>query len=156
MNINLTGKTAIVTGSTDGIGLAIATGLAQAGASVVITGRTQDRIDAALEKIQAAATNAPKVLGVLADIGTAEGCQTLIATQPGADILVNALGIYGGKEFFDISDADWDEIYQVNVLSGIRLSRHYGKGMKEKAGAGFNLFPVNRPLIYLPKWFTMV
>lgn len=121
MNIDLTGKTAIVTGSTDGIGLAIATGLAQAGASVIITGRTQSRLDDALEKIHAAAANAPEVLGVLANIGTAEGCQTLIAAQPQADILINALGIYGGKEFFDITDADWEEIYQVNVLSGIRL-----------------------------------
>ncbi|MFV9474202.1 SDR family NAD(P)-dependent oxidoreductase [Advenella sp. RU8] len=131
MNIDLTGKTAIVTGSTDGIGLAIATGLAQAGARVIITGRTQDRIDAAVKKIQAVA-KAPQVVGVLANIGTVEGCQTLITAYPQADILVNALGIYGGKAFFDITDADWEEIYQVNVLSGVRLSRHYAKGMKEK------------------------
>lgn len=127
MHIDLSAKTAVVTGSTGGIGLAIAAGFAEAGAHVVIVGRTQAGIDGALKKIGSAA-----VRGVVADAGTAEGSRALIAAVPDADILVNNLGIYGGKEFFDITDADWEEIFQVNVMSGVRLARHYAKGMRER------------------------
>ena len=127
MHIDLSGKTAIVTGSTGGIGLAIATGLAKAGAHVVIVGRTQDSVDAALKKIGSADAR-----GIVADAGTVAGSKALIAAVPTADILVNNLGIYGGKEFFDITDADWEEILQVNVMSGVRLARHYAQGMRER------------------------
>lgn len=131
MIIDLSGKTAIVTGSTGGIGLAIASGLAQAGAEVVVTGRSQARVDAALAQVRQVSGRAD-ARGVVADVGSAEGCQTLIAAVPQADILVNNLGIYGAQEFFDIDDALWETFFQVNVLSGTRLARHYAQGMRER------------------------
>ncbi|MDX3895497.1 SDR family oxidoreductase [Pusillimonas sp.] len=131
MIIDLSGKTAIVTGSTGGIGLAIATGLANAGARVVVTGRDQGRVDAALEHIRTA-TGRHDAQGAVCDLGTPQGCETLIARQPQADILVNGLGIYGARDFFDIDDALWESYYQVNVLSGVRLARHYAQGMRDR------------------------
>ncbi|GAB3389198.1 SDR family NAD(P)-dependent oxidoreductase [Azotobacter armeniacus] len=132
MIIDLSGKTAIVTGSTGGIGLAIAQGLANAGATVVINGREQSRVDAALALLRGTKGGA-SARGVATDLGTAAGCRALIAAEPEADILVNNLGIYGAKEFFEIGDEEWEEILQVNVLSGIRLSRHYAKGMQARS-----------------------
>lgn len=131
MIIDLSGKSAIVTGATGGIGLAIATGLAKAGARVVITGREQGRVDAAVERIREGARRSD-VSGVAADIGTAEGCAALIAAEPQVDILVNNLGIYGARDFFEIDDALWNEFFEVNVLSGARLARHYAKGMRTR------------------------
>ncbi len=131
MIIDLSGKTAIVTGSTGGIGLAIAQGLANAGATVVVCGREQSRVDAALAALRPTKAGA-LARGVVADLGSAAGCQALIAAEPQADILVNNLGIYGVKDFFEIADADWEEIFQVNVLSGVRLSRHYAQGMQSR------------------------
>lgn len=131
MNIDLSEKTAIVTGSTGGIGLAIASGLAKAGASVVIVGREQARIDTALERIRTD-SGREEVSGVVADVGTAQGGETLIAAQPQADILVNNLGIYGARDFFEIDDALWNSYFEVNVLSGVRLARHYARGMRER------------------------
>jgi len=131
MHIDLSGKKAIVTGSTDGIGLAIATGLAKAGASLVLVGREQGRIDAALAKLKAD-SGREDAIGVVADAGSSEGCKALIAAQPEADILVNNLGIYGARPFFEISDEDWEQIFQVNVLSGVRLARHYAQGMQAR------------------------
>ena len=118
MDLQLKGKTALVTGSTAGIGLAIAERLAAEGAEVIVTGRAQDKLDAAAAKVGAARA-------VLADPGTAEGCDTLIAAVPSVDILVNNLGIYEAKPFVDITDADWFRLFEINVMSGIRLSRHY-------------------------------
>ncbi|MCF6780796.1 SDR family NAD(P)-dependent oxidoreductase [Stutzerimonas stutzeri] len=131
MQIDLSGKIAIVTGSTDGIGLAIATGLARAGASLVLVGREQSRIDAALARLRAD-SGRDDAVGVVADAGTSEGCKALIAAQPEADILVNNLGIYGVRPFFDIAEDEWEQIFQVNVLSGVRLARHYAKGMQAR------------------------
>ncbi len=131
MIIDLTDKTAIVTGSTGGIGLAIAEGLAKAGARVTLVGRDQSRVDAAVAKVKAVAGR-DDTLGVVADGGTLAGIQTLIAAQPQADILINNLGIYGAREFFDIDDELWEEYFQVNVMSGVRLARHYAKGMRDK------------------------
>lgn len=131
MIINLSGKTAIVTGSTGGIGLAIAKGLADAGATVVICGRQPTRVDAALAQLRVTQAGA-QARGVVADLGTAAGCKALIDAEPLADILINDLGIYGVKAFFDISDADWEEIFQINVMSGVRLARHYARGMQER------------------------
>ena len=128
MIIDLSGKTAIVTGSTGGIGLAIAQGLADAGATVIICGRDQARVDAAIDALRAAKAS-DRARGVVADLSSAAGCNTLIVAEPQADILINNLGIYGPKDFFAINDADWEEIFQVNVMSGIRLSRHYAKHM---------------------------
>lgn len=131
MIIDLTGKTAIVTGSTGGIGLAIARGLADAGATVVVCGRESSRVDAALTSLRDTCAGG-LARGVVADAGSAQGCQALIAAEPQADILVNNLGVYGAKEFFAIEDADWEEIFQINVMSGVRLSRHYAQGMQAR------------------------
>src|SRR5690606_20758706 len=131
MQIDLTGKKAIVTGSSNGIGLAIAIGLARAGASLVLVGREQSRIDAALASLKAA-SGCDTALAVVADAGTAEGCKQLIAAQPDADLLINTLGIHGAKPFFAINDEDWEQIFQVNVLSGVRLARHYAQGMQAR------------------------
>jgi NAD(P)-dependent dehydrogenase (short-subunit alcohol dehydrogenase family) len=131
MNIDLSKRSAIVTGSTAGIGLAIAQGLASAGASVVVTGRTQARVDAAIAEIKKAVPNA-KLSGVAADLGTAEGAAALIKAVPSTDILVNNLGIFEPKGFFDITDEEWSRFFEVNVNSGVRLSRHYAKGMADR------------------------
>ncbi|NYT83327.1 SDR family oxidoreductase [Alcaligenaceae bacterium] len=131
MIIDLSGKTAVVTGSTGGIGLAIAIGLARAGARTVIVGRQQERVDAALAQLREAGGR-QDVAGVVCDPGTVEGCEALIAQVPDADILINNLGIYGAREFFDIDDALWQEFYEVNVMSGVRLARHYAQGMRAR------------------------
>src|SRR5690554_6744629 len=131
MNIELSGKHALITGSTAGIGLAIATGLARAGAQVTLVGRSQANVDAALASIRQA-TGRDDAAGVVADAGTAEGCNAVIAARPEVDILVNNLGIYGGRPFFEIDDAAWEEIFQVNVMSGVRLARHYARGMQAR------------------------
>jgi NAD(P)-dependent dehydrogenase (short-subunit alcohol dehydrogenase family) len=131
MRIELHNKTAIVTGSTAGIGLAIASGLAASGAHVVVTGRTQARVDTALQSIAKNAPNA-KVSGVAGDLGTREGAEQLIATVPDADILINNLGIFEPKDFFDIPDEDWLRFFEVNVMSGVRLARHYAQGMAKR------------------------
>lgn len=131
MNIDLSKRSAIVTGSTAGIGLAIAKGLAAAGASVVITGRTQARVDTAIAEIRKDVPEA-KLSGVAADLGTAEGAAALIKAVPQTDILVNNLGIFEPKGFFEIEDAEWTRFFEVNVNSGIRLSRHYAQGMKDR------------------------
>ena len=128
MDLQLKGKTALVTGSTAGIGLAIAERLAAEGADVTITGRTQAKLDEAAAKVGAVG----RVRAVLADPGTAEGCETLIAAVPQIDILVNNLGIYEAKHFSDITDADWFRFFEINVMSGIRLSRHYFPKMLEQ------------------------
>lgn len=131
MVIDLSGKAAIVTGSTGGIGLAIAIGLAKAGAQVTVVGRDHGRVDAALAKVRAD-SGREDARGVVCDPGTSEGTATLIVAQPQTDILINGLGIYGAREFFDIDDALWEEFFEVNIMSGVRLSRHYAKGMRER------------------------
>ena len=131
MKIDLTGKTALVTGSTEGIGEACAVGLAEAGASVILNGRKHETLDAALAELQARVPGA-KIGAVAADLGTAEGCATLVAAVPDVDILVNNVGIYGPKPFFEITDADWDHFFQVNVMSGVRMARAYMKGMMDR------------------------
>jgi len=129
MNIDLSGKTALVTGSTAGIGHAIAKGLAVAGASVVINGRGQDKVDAAVRKLEGAGA---KVRGIAADVSTAAGCKALAAALPDVDILINNAGIFEPKDFFDIPDEDWSRFFEVNVMSGVRLSRAYMQGMLKR------------------------
>jgi len=128
MDLKLTGKTALVTGSTAGIGFAIASRLAQESVEVVITGRNQPKLDEAAAQI----AQIGRVRPVLADPATAEGAATLIAAVPEVDILVNNLGIYEAKPFTDISDEDWHHFFEVNVVSGARLARHYFPLMLEK------------------------
>ncbi len=131
MKIDLTGKTALVTGSTAGIGLAIAKGLAGTGADVVVNGRSQAKVDAAIAAIGKAIPGA-KVKGVAADVSTAEGCKALVAALPEVDILINNAGIFEPKGFFDIPDEDWTRFFDVNVMSGVRLSRAYMQGMLKR------------------------
>ena len=131
MNIDLKGKTALVTGSTSGIGHAIAKGLAVAGANVVVNGRTQGKVDAAVAAIANAAPGG-KIAGVAADVSTAAGCQTLAETLPDVDILINNAGIFEPKGFFDIPDDDWSRFFEVNVMSGVRLARAYMPGMLKR------------------------
>ncbi len=131
MQLGLDGKTALVTGSTAGIGYAAALGLAREGASVVVNGRTAARVDEAVSKIKSE-TGSEKVSGVAADLGTVDGCGEAITQVPQVDILVNNMGIFEPKEFADITDADWLRFFETNVLSGVRLSRHYFPLMKDR------------------------
>jgi len=130
MNIVLNGKTAIVTGSTRGIGYAIALGLARAGASVVVTGRKQADVDQALAKLRAAVPGA-QVRGVAADLGNAAGFEVLKAAEPHADILVNNVGVFNLQPFAEIPDEEWTRMFEVNVMSGVRASRIYLPGMQQ-------------------------
>jgi NAD(P)-dependent dehydrogenase (short-subunit alcohol dehydrogenase family) len=131
MNLQLDSKTALVTGSTAGIGFAIAQTLANEGASVIVNGRANNRVDAALKKMHNSGAHG-KLQGIAADLGTADGTRCVIKRFPQLDILVNNLGIYEPKPFEQISDDDWQRFFEVNVLSGVRLSRHYLPGMKER------------------------
>src|SRR3954464_7105749 len=149
MNIDLSGKTALVTGSTSGIGHAIARGLASAGAAVVVNGRTQGKVDAAVAAI-AEAVPAARVRGVAADVSTAAGCKTLVTVLPDVDILINNAGIFEPKGFFDIPDEDWSRFYEVNVMSGVRLSRAYLSGMI-KRNWGRIVFISSESALNIPK-----
>lgn len=131
MDLGLKGKTAIVTGSTAGIGFAIAHTLATEGAKVIINGRTQQRVDAAIAKIRQAAPNAQLETAAL-DLSTAQAAEQLTKQFPNADILVNNLGIFEVKPFLEIPDADWLRFFETNVMSGVRLTRHYLPGMLSK------------------------
>lgn len=128
MQIDLSGKIAVVTGSTDGIGFAAAQGLARAGAHVIVNGRKPDKVAAAIEAIRAEVPGA-SLQGVAEDLSDAAGCDRFIAAVPKTDILVNNLGIFELKPFFEIPDADWERFFQVNVMSGVRLARAYLQDM---------------------------
>ena len=128
MDLQLKGKRALVTGSTAGIGYAIAEGLAREGAEVTVSGRTQKRVDDAIQRLKHA--GAEHVQGIAADLGSAPGVEQALQQLPEVDILVNNLGIFEAKPFEQIDDADWLRFFEVNVLSGIRLSRHYLPKMK--------------------------
>jgi NAD(P)-dependent dehydrogenase (short-subunit alcohol dehydrogenase family) len=131
MDLGLKGKVAVITGSTAGIGFAIANTLAAEGAQVIVNGRTQARVDSAIKRIRQETAKA-EVRGVAGDLGTAEGVKAFAKVISGADILVNNLGIFEPKPFAEISDADWLRFFEVNVMSGVRLSRHYLPGMLRK------------------------
>jgi NAD(P)-dependent dehydrogenase (short-subunit alcohol dehydrogenase family) len=131
MDLQMEGKAAIVTGSTAGIGLAIAQLLAAEGASVVVNGRTEKRVDTAIRAIRKEHANA-RLTGIAADLSDAAGCAKLIEAAPTADILVNNVGIFEPKPFEKITDEDWLGTFQANVMSGVRLSRHYLAGMRER------------------------
>ena len=131
MNLKLDGKVALVTGSTAGIGLAIAQSLASEGAHVYVNGRTQERVDAALTSIRSQ-FKAANVAGIVADFAKRSAADEVIAKLPAVDVLVNNVGIFEPKPFAEIPDEDWYRLFEINVMSGVRLSRQYLGGMLKK------------------------
>jgi NAD(P)-dependent dehydrogenase (short-subunit alcohol dehydrogenase family) len=131
MDLQIAGKNALVTGSTKGIGLAIATSLAREGVNVVINGRSEKSLNEALDAINKDVPGA-KVEGFAGDLSTAQAAEQLQKKYPAFDILVNNLGIFEPKPFEEIPDEDWRRFFEVNVVSGVRLSRMYLPGMKQK------------------------
>ncbi len=131
MDLGLKGKRALVSGSTAGIGFATAKALAREGAEVTVNGRTAARVTAAVDRLRAELPGAV-VHGIAADLANGMGCQALIDRLPEVEVLVNNLGIYEPKPFAEITDSDWLRLFEINVLSGIRLSRHYVAGMRAK------------------------
>jgi NAD(P)-dependent dehydrogenase (short-subunit alcohol dehydrogenase family) len=149
MKIELKGRKAIVTGSTAGIGRAIAEGLARAGASVVINGRGEQRVAAALQELRALLPEAD-FTGVVADLSTAEGSAALVAQVKDADILVNNLGTAHLNGFFEQKDSEWLDLFQLNVMSGVRAARHYVPGMVRR-GWGRVVFISSESGVAIPK-----
>ncbi len=153
MDLQLVGKTALVSGSTAGIGLAIASGLAQEGATVYVNGRTEARVKQAMAEVEAAKAQVKQtrgtVEGIAADLGSEEGCVELFSQLPNVDILVNNLGIFEARLFAQISDDDWRRFFEVNVLSGVRLSRQYLPGML-KNNWGRILFISSESAVQIP------
>jgi len=141
--MDLSGRTALVTGSTSGIGFATAEALLKAGATVVVNGRGRDRVDEAVAKLDG------DVRGVAADIATAEGAAGLIEQVPDVDVLVNNAGIYGAQPVFEIDDAEWQRFFDTNVMSGVRLSRHYTPRMVER-GWGRVIFVSSESSVFTP------
>jgi NAD(P)-dependent dehydrogenase (short-subunit alcohol dehydrogenase family) len=131
MDLGLKNKAALVSGSTAGIGFAIAKGLAHEGADVIVNGRTKSRVDDAVAKIICTKPSG-RVRGIAADLSTVEGVSQLTSQLPSVDVLVNNLGIFEPKPFEEITDDDWRRFFEVNVLSGVRLARHYLSGMKKR------------------------
>jgi NAD(P)-dependent dehydrogenase (short-subunit alcohol dehydrogenase family) len=131
MDLGLKGKRAVVTGSTAGIGLAAALALAEEGALVTVNGRTGERVEAAVRTLEREVPGA-RVAGVAADLGRAEGCAALVSQVPEVDVLVNNVGIFEPKPFEEIPDQDWFRFFETNVMSGIRLTRHYLPGMRKR------------------------
>lgn len=124
MDLKLAGKVALVTGSTAGIGFAIARSLAKEGAHVYLNGRTQARVDSAIHVIRSEIATG-QVDGIAADFADALGADTVIKKLPVVDVLVNNVGIFEPKPFAEIADSDWYRFFEINVMSGVRLSRHY-------------------------------
>src|SRR5438128_4857587 len=131
MNLELIGKTALISGSTKGIGFAIASQLAAEGARVIVNGRSDHSVNSAFEQVRKAVPGA-KVEGFAGDLATTTATEELLKLFPAVDILVNNLGIYEPKPFDKTSDEDWRHVFEVNVLSGVRLSRAYVSGMKQR------------------------
>src|SRR6266478_6275990 len=149
MNLELIDKTALISGSTKGIGLAIASQLAAEGVRVIVNGRSENAVNFALQQIRKAGHEA-KVEGFAGDLATTTATEKLLKLFPAVDILVNNLGIYEPQPFDKISDDDWRHIFEVNVLSGVRLSRAYISGMKQR-NWGRIIFISSESGIFTPK-----
>ena len=128
MKIDLSGKVALVSGSTAGIGLAIVKELAEAGAQVVLNGRSAATVEQALRSVGARA----RTIGFVGDLADAATCAALVAKHPRVDVLVNNLGVYAVQDFFATPDEEWTRFFETNVLSGVRLARAYAPGMVER------------------------
>jgi NAD(P)-dependent dehydrogenase (short-subunit alcohol dehydrogenase family) len=148
MDLNLKGRIAVVSGSTGGIGFATARELARLGAAVAINGRTRERVDAAIGKLKSEVREA-ELIAAPGDLANAAGADALIRAVPKADILVNNAGIFEPKPFFEIPDADWMRFFETNVLSGIRLARHYTPQMVKK-GWGRVVFISSESGLHIP------
>jgi NAD(P)-dependent dehydrogenase (short-subunit alcohol dehydrogenase family) len=148
MDLQLKGKLALVTGSTVGIGFAIAEGLACEGATVIVNGRSEARAAKAVENIREKIPEA-KVDAFVADLSTADGFEALQSVYPKVDILVNNLGIFNPQPFEEISDDEWRRFFEINVLSGVRLSRHYLPRMKQ-GGWGRIVFISSESALQIP------
>lgn len=148
MKLDLDGRTALVTGSSQGIGAAIAAGLARAGARVGVNGRDADRLERSVEKLRAEVPGGDFV-AVAADLGTEEGAEQALAALPEADILVNNLGIFGAAPALEISDDEWRRYFEINVLAGVRLTRAYLPRMKER-GWGRVLYIASDSAVVIP------
>lgn len=131
MDLKIAEKIALVTGSTQGIGFATAKLFAQEGAEVIVNGRSQEKVDAAIKKIKTEVSNA-KVSGVVANLETAQGCKLLTEAVPEVDILINNVGIFEPVDFLEITEDQWLEMFNVNIMSGVRLTQHYLPGMFKK------------------------
>ncbi len=149
MIIDLKGRRAIVTGSTAGIGRATAEGLARAGASVVVNGRGGERVDAAVRQMRQQFPNSD-ISGIAADLATAEGTEAFFAQAPEADILVNNLGTAVLRDFADTADDDWQQIFQINFMSGVRMTRRYLPKMVQR-GWGRVVFVSSESGVNIPK-----
>jgi NAD(P)-dependent dehydrogenase (short-subunit alcohol dehydrogenase family) len=148
MDLQLEGKKVLVTGSTAGIGFATARALTGEAASVTVNGRSQERVNAALTEIRKLHPHA-QVSGVASDVSSAAGCAKLIQEVSAVDILVNNMGIFEPKPFEKIPDEDWMRLFEANVMSGVRLSRHYLSGMRKK-NWGRILFVSSESAVQIP------
>ncbi|WP_217913447.1 SDR family NAD(P)-dependent oxidoreductase [Miltoncostaea marina] len=149
MRIDLSGRTALVTGSTAGIGAAVALGLAGAGAAVVVNGRDQERAERVAGIIGGQHGVREDVRAVAGDVGTAEGCAAIVAAVPRVDILVNNAGVFRPTPVFEIPDEDWLRTFEVNVMAGVRLARAYVPGMVER-GWGRVIFISSESAVQIP------
>lgn len=148
MHLDLSGRTALVTGSTQGIGAAIALGLARAGARVAVNGRDKERVSASIAEF---ATQAPGAafVAAAADVSTEEGAQQLLRDLPEVDILVNNLGIFGAADPLELTDEEWRRYFEINVLAAVRLTRLYLPGMTDR-GWGRVLYIASDSAVVIP------
>jgi NAD(P)-dependent dehydrogenase (short-subunit alcohol dehydrogenase family) len=149
MRVDLTNRTAFVSGSTQGIGRAIAARLAAAGAATTVNGRTADRVDSVVDELRAAHPDV-RISGIAADVATAQGAAAVFDALPAVDILVNNLGIFVPQPVLEVDDETWQRYWETNVLSGIRLARHYLPGMRER-GWGRVQFMASDSAVVIPE-----